>query len=92
MLPRSDDVRQITDENLAPVHRNRMRLLRKQRQHECSSRANRRLVKSNPSSYVGVTDLGISSPNTFTRNGSKLNKYETIDSSKPNLSSQIYLM
>ncbi|VEL24098.1 unnamed protein product [Protopolystoma xenopodis] len=39
MLLRSDDVRHMTDESLAPFHRNRVRLPRKRRQHECSSKA-----------------------------------------------------
>ncbi|VEL16156.1 unnamed protein product [Protopolystoma xenopodis] len=69
MLLRSDDVRHMTDESSARVHRNRRRLPRKQRQHECSSKANRQLVKRHPSS--GGTDLRISSPNTSTRNESK---------------------
>ncbi|VEL18840.1 unnamed protein product [Protopolystoma xenopodis] len=59
MLPRSDDVRQMTDESLAPFHRNRRRLLRKQRHHECSRKANRQLVKRNPPSSSGGTDLRI---------------------------------
>ncbi|VEL23939.1 unnamed protein product [Protopolystoma xenopodis] len=50
-----------------------MRLPRKQRQHECSSKANRQLVKRNPLSSFGGTDLRISSPNTSTRSGSKFN-------------------
>ncbi|VEL12917.1 unnamed protein product [Protopolystoma xenopodis] len=50
-----------------------MKLLRKQRQHECSSKANRQLVKRNPPSSSGGTELRISSPHSFTRNGSKLN-------------------
>ncbi|VEL25028.1 unnamed protein product [Protopolystoma xenopodis] len=73
MVPRSDDVRHMTDESLAPFHRNRRSLPRKQRQHESSSKANRQLVKRNPPSSSGGTDLRISSPNTFTRNESKLN-------------------
>ncbi|VEL07103.1 unnamed protein product [Protopolystoma xenopodis] len=65
MIPCYDDVRHITEECLAPFHWNR----RKQRHHECSSKANRQLVKRNsPSSSCG-TDLRISSRNTFTRNG-----------------------
>ncbi|VEL38447.1 unnamed protein product [Protopolystoma xenopodis] len=44
--------------------------LLKQRQHESSSKANRQLVKRNPPSCSGGTDLRISSPNTFIRNGS----------------------
>ncbi|VEL38383.1 unnamed protein product [Protopolystoma xenopodis] len=70
LLPRSDDVHHMTDGNLAPFHRNRRRLPRKQRRHECSSKANRQLVKRNPPSSSGGTDLRISSPNTFTRIGS----------------------
>ncbi|VEL35029.1 unnamed protein product [Protopolystoma xenopodis] len=66
MIPRSDDVRHVTDESLAPFNRNRRRLPRKQRQHECSS-------KANLPSFSGGIDLRISSPNTFTRNGSKHN-------------------
>ncbi|VEL07489.1 unnamed protein product [Protopolystoma xenopodis] len=71
MLPRFDDVRHMKDENLAPFHRNRRRFPRKQLQHECSSKANRQLVKRNPPSSSGGLDLRISSPNTFTPNGSK---------------------
>ncbi|VEL42861.1 unnamed protein product [Protopolystoma xenopodis] len=89
MLPRSDNVRHMTDESFAPFHRNRRRLPRKQRQHESSSKANRQLVKRNPLSPFGGTDLRISSPNTFTRNGSRLNNYETRDSSKSNISSHL---
>ncbi|VEL10181.1 unnamed protein product [Protopolystoma xenopodis] len=66
MLPRSDDVCHMTDESLPSFHRNRSILPRKQHQHESSSKA-----KSNPPSSPGGIDLGISSPNTFTRNGSK---------------------
>ncbi|VEL34793.1 unnamed protein product [Protopolystoma xenopodis] len=73
MIPRSDNVRHVTDESLAPLHRNRMRLPQKQRHNECSSKANRQLVKRNLLSSSAGTDLRISSPNTFTRNGSKLN-------------------
>ncbi|VEL23189.1 unnamed protein product, partial [Protopolystoma xenopodis] len=51
------------------------RLLRKQRQYECSSKANRQLVKRNQASSSGGTELRISSRNTFTRNGSKLNNW-----------------
>ncbi|VEL28847.1 unnamed protein product [Protopolystoma xenopodis] len=83
MLPRS--------ESFACVHRNRRRLPRKQRQHECSNKSNRQLVKRNPPSSSRGTDLGISSPNTSTRNGSELNNYETKDSSKPNFSSYTFL-
>ncbi|VEL14710.1 unnamed protein product [Protopolystoma xenopodis] len=39
MIPCSDDVRHMKHENLAPFHRNRKRLPRKQRQHECSSKS-----------------------------------------------------
>ncbi|VEL11625.1 unnamed protein product [Protopolystoma xenopodis] len=42
----------MTYESLAPFHRNRRRLPRKQRQHESSSKANRQLVKRNPSLVV----------------------------------------
>ncbi|VEL24993.1 unnamed protein product [Protopolystoma xenopodis] len=73
MLPRSDNVRHMTDESLARFNQNRSRLPPKQRQHECSSKANRQLVKRNPPSSSGGSDLQISSPNTFTRNGNKLN-------------------
>ncbi|VEL13584.1 unnamed protein product [Protopolystoma xenopodis] len=59
----------MTDESLAPFHRNRGRLPRKPRQHESSSKTNRQLVKRNPPSSSGGTDLRISTPNTFTRNG-----------------------
>ncbi|VEL15328.1 unnamed protein product [Protopolystoma xenopodis] len=57
------------DKSPAPFHRNRRRLPRKQPQHECSSKANRQLVKRNPSSSFGGTDLRVSSPNTSARNG-----------------------
>ncbi|VEL43019.1 unnamed protein product [Protopolystoma xenopodis] len=78
----------ITDESFAPFRRNRTRLPRKQRQLECSSKANRQLVKRNPASSSGGTELRITSANTFTRNGSELNNnYETKESSKPNFSS-----
>ncbi|VEL43082.1 unnamed protein product [Protopolystoma xenopodis] len=59
----------MTDERLAPFHLNRRRSPRKQRQNESSSKDNRQLVKRNPPSSSGGTDLRISSPNTFTRNG-----------------------
>ncbi|VEL39246.1 unnamed protein product [Protopolystoma xenopodis] len=72
MLPRSVDVRQMRDESLAPFNRNRRRLPRKQRQHECSSKANRQRVKRNRPSSSGGTELRISSPNTFTQNGISL--------------------
>ncbi|VEL33511.1 unnamed protein product [Protopolystoma xenopodis] len=78
----------MTEKSLAPFHRNRSRLPRKQRQHEASSKANRQLVKKNPPSSSGGTYLRISSLKTFTQNGSKLNNYESRDSSKPNFSSQ----
>ncbi|VEL26654.1 unnamed protein product [Protopolystoma xenopodis] len=48
MLPRSGDVRHLKDERLAPFHRNRRRLPRKQHQHECSSKANRRRLLVEP--------------------------------------------
>ncbi|VEL34300.1 unnamed protein product [Protopolystoma xenopodis] len=48
----------------------------KQRQHESSSKANRQLIKRNRQSSSGGTDLRISSPNTFTRNGNELNTYK----------------
>ncbi|VEL41733.1 unnamed protein product [Protopolystoma xenopodis] len=83
MLPRSDDVRHMTDES-----RNRSRLPRKQRQHESSSKANRQLVKRSPPSSSGGTDLRISLLNTFTLTRSKFNIYETRNSSKPNFSSE----
>ncbi|VEL12962.1 unnamed protein product [Protopolystoma xenopodis] len=73
MLPRSDDVHHVTDESFAPFHWNRVRLPREQSQHECFTKANRQLVKRNLPSSSGGVDLRISSPNTFTRNGSKLN-------------------
>ncbi|VEL34792.1 unnamed protein product [Protopolystoma xenopodis] len=80
MIPCSDDVRHVTDESLAPFHRNRRRLPRKQRQHECSSKDNRQLVKRNPLSSSGGTDLRISSLNTFTRNGTHIKvTYERIN-------------
>ncbi|VEL43182.1 unnamed protein product [Protopolystoma xenopodis] len=69
MISCSDDLRHMTDESLAPFLWNRRRLARKQRQHEYSSKANRQLVKRNQASSSGGTDLQISSPNTFTRNG-----------------------
>ncbi|VEL17932.1 unnamed protein product [Protopolystoma xenopodis] len=78
MLTRSDDVRHMTDESLALFHRNRRKLPRKQRQHEYSNKANRQLVKRNPPSPSGGTDLRISSSNTSTLNGSKLNKDESL--------------
>ncbi|VEL21382.1 unnamed protein product [Protopolystoma xenopodis] len=59
----------MTDESLVPFHWNRRRLPRKQSQHECSSKANRQLVKRNRPSSSGGTDLRISSRNTSTRNG-----------------------
>ncbi|VEL18715.1 unnamed protein product [Protopolystoma xenopodis] len=68
----------MTDKSLAPSHQNRRRLPPKQRQHESSSKANRQLVKGNPPLSSGGTDLWISSPNTFIRNGSKLNKLVTV--------------
>ncbi|VEL32080.1 unnamed protein product [Protopolystoma xenopodis] len=92
MLPRSDDVRHRTDESLATFHRNRRRLPQKQRQHKSSSKANRQLVKRNSSSSSGGTHHRVSSPNTSTRNGSKLNNYETRDSSKPNFSSYTFFL
>ncbi|VEL39730.1 unnamed protein product, partial [Protopolystoma xenopodis] len=49
----------------------------------------RLLFKRNTPSSSGGADLCISLPNTFTRNGSKPNNYETRDSSKPNFSLQI---
>ncbi|VEL37669.1 unnamed protein product [Protopolystoma xenopodis] len=45
MIFRSDDVRHLTDESLAPFYRNRRRLPRKQRQHESSSKTNRQLSR-----------------------------------------------
>ncbi|VEL12916.1 unnamed protein product [Protopolystoma xenopodis] len=77
MIPCSGDVRHTAEEGLALFHRNRRRLPRKQRQHECSTKFNRQLVKMNPPSSSGGADLRISSRNTFTRNGSKLNNHET---------------
>ncbi|VEL09753.1 unnamed protein product [Protopolystoma xenopodis] len=79
MLPRSDDVRHMTDESSARVHWNRRRLPRKQRQHESSCKTNRQLIKRNSPSSSGGTDFKISSPNTFTRNGSNPNNYEARD-------------
>ncbi|VEL29926.1 unnamed protein product [Protopolystoma xenopodis] len=61
------------------------------RHRECSSEANRQLVKRNPLSSSGRIDLRISSRNTFPRNGSQLSNCETRDSSKPNFSSHILL-
>ncbi|VEL28069.1 unnamed protein product [Protopolystoma xenopodis] len=72
VILRSDDVRHMTDESLAAFHRNRRGLPRKQRQHESSSKANRQLVKRNPPSSSGGTDLRISSLNTFTRSYSNM--------------------
>ncbi|VEL11618.1 unnamed protein product [Protopolystoma xenopodis] len=46
----------------------------KQRRHECSRKANRQMVKKNPSSSSGGIDFRISSPNIFTRNGSRFNR------------------
>ncbi|VEL42742.1 unnamed protein product [Protopolystoma xenopodis] len=69
MLTCLDDVRHMTDKSSASIHRNRRKLIRKQPQQECFSKANRQLVKRNPPSSSGATDLRISSPNTFTRNG-----------------------
>ncbi|VEL41054.1 unnamed protein product [Protopolystoma xenopodis] len=68
MLPRSDHVRHMTHESLVPLDRNRMRLARKQRQHECSSKANQQLFERNLPSSSGRIELRISSPHTFTRN------------------------
>ncbi|VEL36531.1 unnamed protein product [Protopolystoma xenopodis] len=48
-------------------------------------KANRQLVKRNPPSCFGGTDLRISSPNTFTQNGSQLNNYETRDDEAGNV-------
>ncbi|VEL41663.1 unnamed protein product [Protopolystoma xenopodis] len=59
MLPRSDDVRQMTDERSARVHQNRRRLSRKQRQHESSSKANRQLVKRNPPSSGNSVSMNV---------------------------------
>ncbi|VEL11360.1 unnamed protein product [Protopolystoma xenopodis] len=56
-------------ERLVRFHRNRRRLPRKQRQHECSSKANRQLAKRNPPSSSGGIDLQTSSTNASTRNG-----------------------
>ncbi|VEL08208.1 unnamed protein product [Protopolystoma xenopodis] len=92
MAPCSDDVRLMTGESLAPFHRNRRRLTREQRQYESSSKVNRQLVKRDPPLSSGGTDLQISSPNTFTRNGSKLNNYEARNSSKPNFSSFLMIL
>ncbi|VEL24516.1 unnamed protein product [Protopolystoma xenopodis] len=47
----------MTDESLARFHQNRRRLPQKQRQHKSSSKANRQLVKRNPPSSSGGTDL-----------------------------------
>ncbi|VEL35092.1 unnamed protein product [Protopolystoma xenopodis] len=80
MLPRSDDFRHMTDESLARFYWNRSRLHRKQRQHECSSKANRQLVKRNPPSSSGGTDHRISSPNTSIRNGNFLKLQNMADS------------
>ncbi|VEL17215.1 unnamed protein product, partial [Protopolystoma xenopodis] len=59
----------MTDESLAPFHRNPRQFPRKQRQHNCSSKANRQLVKRNPPTSSGGIYLRIYSANTFTRNG-----------------------
>ncbi|VEL42578.1 unnamed protein product [Protopolystoma xenopodis] len=68
MIPCSCDGRKLNT-----FYRNRKRLPRKQCQHECSSKANRQMVKRNPSSSSGGIDLRISSTNTSSRNGSNLN-------------------
>ncbi|VEL12473.1 unnamed protein product [Protopolystoma xenopodis] len=57
MLPCSDEVRHMTDESIAPFHRNPKGLPRKQRQHECSSKANRKLIERNPPSSSSEIDL-----------------------------------
>ncbi|VEL24528.1 unnamed protein product [Protopolystoma xenopodis] len=75
MISCSDDVFHFMDESLVSLHRNPKRLPRKQRYHECSSKANRQLVKRNPPSSSGGIDLRISLSNTFTRNGSKDRSY-----------------
>ncbi|VEL16388.1 unnamed protein product [Protopolystoma xenopodis] len=72
MIPCSDEGRHVTDESLAAFHRNLRRLPRKQRHRECSGKANRQLVKRNPPSSSGETDVPISLPHIFTQNGSKL--------------------
>ncbi|VEL19306.1 unnamed protein product, partial [Protopolystoma xenopodis] len=54
MLPRSDDVRHMTEESLAPFHRNRRRLPRKQRQHESSGKANRQLLDLDHCDLIGL--------------------------------------
>ncbi|VEL43461.1 unnamed protein product [Protopolystoma xenopodis] len=82
MITCSDDVRHMTDESSAPFHRNRRRLPFIQRQLESFSKATRQLVRRNPPSSSGVTDFRISSPNTFTRNGSKLNNKNIIFNSR----------
>ncbi|VEL38151.1 unnamed protein product [Protopolystoma xenopodis] len=77
MVPRSEDVRHVAHKSLAPFHRNRVRLPRKQRQHEFSSKANRQLVKRNRPSSSGRANLRISSPHTSTRNESKLSSQDS---------------
>ncbi|VEL37494.1 unnamed protein product [Protopolystoma xenopodis] len=68
----------MTDESLAPFHRNRRKSARKQRHHECSSKANRQMVKRNKLSSSGGIDPLISSPNTFSRHGNELNNTQTL--------------
>ncbi|VEL33411.1 unnamed protein product [Protopolystoma xenopodis] len=67
MIPCSVGVRHMTDESSAPFHRTRMRLPQKQRDCECSSKANRQLVKKNPPLSSGGIEIRISSLTTFTR-------------------------
>ncbi|VEL24568.1 unnamed protein product, partial [Protopolystoma xenopodis] len=69
----------MTEESLAPFNRNRRRFLRKQRQHESSSKANRQLVKKNPPSLSDGIDIRISSSNTSTRNGSASAEFKLLD-------------
>ncbi|VEL37197.1 unnamed protein product [Protopolystoma xenopodis] len=57
-----------TDGSSAHFHRNRKR---EYCQQECLSKANRQLVKRNPSSSSGGMDLQISSAKAITRNDGK---------------------
>ncbi|VEL39152.1 unnamed protein product [Protopolystoma xenopodis] len=70
MLPRSDDVRH--DGRKLSIFSPESNEIASET-IEYSSKANRQLVKRNPPSSSGGTDLQISLPNTFTRNG---NDYE----------------
>ncbi|VEL41987.1 unnamed protein product [Protopolystoma xenopodis] len=67
MLPRSEDVRHMTDESLARVHLNRRRLPRKQREHESSCK----IAGQEEFAVVFWWNRPSPSPNTSTRNGIK---------------------